>query len=169
MIAVAIVIGVIYLVRGGNGHDSPTVTAGASPVPTVTSSTPIPTPLPTGTDTSPGPTPTAATAPPVSDTPAPPPAIVPGSCGEIYVYSAPGARNKTDAAVARFTAAGYVVKKVTAVGLDPARTTVYYSSGQAAMANAMVAAKVGVLAAAPRPNGYKNPGTVFVVVTADYS
>jgi hypothetical protein len=157
------VIAVIYFVRGG-GSDSPNVTAGTTSTPTA-SSTPSDTPSPSASPSVTDP-PTQTATPPATSTASPP--IVPGSKGGIYVYTAPGGRSQLAAAVQRLTAAGYTVKRTNAVGLHPSKTTVYYGRGNADEAAAMVAAQVGVLAAAPRPSGYTDPATLFVVVTASY-
>jgi len=87
----------------------------------------------------------------------------------VYVYSAPGADSKLEVASARFTAAGYAVNQRKSVSLNPSQTTVYYDSGMAHDAADMVAANVGVLAAAPRPPEYLSTGTLFVVVTPNFS
>lgn len=164
---VALVIWAIYLVRGENGKDSPTIVAkstSASPTPSpfVTAS---PSPTAPAAPTTSAPVPPPTTAPPTTA----PPAIAPGSRGTVYVYTAPGGAANLDAATARFTAAGYAVKQSKAVSLNPAQTTVYYDSGMANDAAAMVSANVGVLAAAPRPPEYLSTGTLFVVVTANYA
>jgi hypothetical protein len=165
VLLVAAVIGVIYVVRGG-GDDSSTITPAKSPTPTVSlTRSASPTPTPTVTQTS---TPPASTSVQPTQSLAAP-AVVPGSRGTIYVYSAPGAETKLDPAGARFTAAGYAVNQRKAVSLNPAQTTVYYDAGMANAAAEMVAANVGVLSAAPRPPEYISTGTLFVVVTPNFS
>jgi hypothetical protein len=160
---VVVVIAIIYAVRGHN-DDDPTVRA-SSPPSTTASATPTEsqTPTPSATPTSTG----TVTPPPPATTP--PPAIVPGSRGAIYVYTAPGAGADLNAAVTKLKAAGYSIKKTNAVGLNPSRTTVYYGKGEADEAAAMVALNIGVQAAAPRPAGYADPTTLFVVVTRTFS
>ena len=163
LVVIAIVI--VYAVRG-HGDDDPTV-RGSSPLSTSGSPTASETRTPTASETSsPSPTPTDTLTPPPTT---PPPAVVPGSRGAIYVYAAPGATSELSAAVAAFKAAGYSIKKTNSVGLNPSRSTVYYGRGNADEANAMVGLNIGVQAAAPRPAGYADPTTLFVVVTRTFS
>jgi hypothetical protein len=161
---VVIVIAIIYAVR--HNDDDPTVRASSPPTTTAAATvTPTESETPTPSAT---PTPTGTVTPPPPAT-TPPPAVVPGSRGAIYVYTAPGAGADLNAAVTKLTAAGYSIKKTNDVGLNPSRTTVYYGKGKADEAAAMVALNIGVQAAAPRPAGYADPTTLFVVVTRTFS
>jgi hypothetical protein len=171
IVAVGIVVAVIAIVNAANGDDgngnggSPVVAASSpvSPSNSVAGSAVITTPSPSATDLGPA----SAPAQPATTSP---PAVAPGSRGTVVVYDGAKSAGLTEKARARLVAAGYAVQRVRDVNLPLERTTVYYDSGQASAAQALVDAHLGVLDAKPRPTDILlRTGTLIVVVAPSFS
>jgi len=106
-------------------------------------------------------TPATSALPPPTPT-APPRAI-------LVVYNSTGVRALAGRAAMRLTGGGYAVRSTGDIAADVGVTTAYYDPPQAAAAQALVAARLGVVRALARPRFLLPTGTVIVVLASDYA
>ncbi len=160
VVAVALVVLVITLVRVL--HHSAGHTARITTTPSTTASTPTPTVTVTPTLTV-KPTPTVKHPVPVVT---PPPARTP-----LVVYNISRVEGRAALAARRLRAAGYPVLHVADRRYATATSVVYYDAGnasEAAAARGVVARHLGITVAAVRPTGIPATGGLIVLVTATY-
>ncbi|HEV7207767.1 MAG TPA: LytR C-terminal domain-containing protein [Mycobacteriales bacterium] len=85
------------------------------------------------------------------------------------VYDSSGIRGLTARAAQQFNAAGYDVRFTDDIRDSITATTAYFDPPQRAIADALVAAHLGVVRAVPRPRFLLPTGTVIVVLASDYA